>query len=410
MKKLAVSYSKHLFDNLIVLMFSVLPIVDSVNGILVRQGGVSIGSVYKVLLCGILLLPVLRAQKLKTKTLGAVLAAVMYVVFSVLVNLLVFDADSLRFDYVIKLIFNILTLALLLEDHRNGTLTAGSFCRMLNNTAWLLPVCYFVPYVLGVGYHVYGGSMGYKAFFIAQNELSLIIIVLFYFCLYKMTVKLRFLTLVQTGLLLLCGLLLNTKSTIIACLLGTVVCFLYVLFKMPARIRLYALVVLAAACVIFRDTIAEVVASMAERFTSLMNKHYGGSVFTAILSGRNYYAQDAWASLWQEHTLFRFLFGNGFCSQYLVEMDLVDIFFYLGAFGAVAVVGFLVWVPVRSWRNLCADPAPIRLLSYLLILFFLNITGHVLFMAMSGCYFVVYICFLLTVCPDKEARLSEKLR
>lgn len=397
MKRLAVSYPRNLFDGLIVAMFAILPIVDSVNGFSVLRGGPSIASVYKVLLCGILVLPLLRAQKLRGKSLGALLAAVLYIAFSVGVNLLLFSAEGLKTDFVIKLLFNIITLTLLLENRSNGTLSGYSFYRMLNFSAWLLPVCYFVPYVLGLGNRVYGDSMGYKGFFIAQNELSLIIIVLFYFCLYKLTLKLRFSTLVQVGLLLLCGLLLNTKSTILACLLGTGVCFLYIMVRMPVQVRLAAMAIMAFACVAFYGVIADVCTAMIGRFTTLMSKHYGGSLLTALLSGRDYLFEKAVAALLGDHFLFRFFFGNGFCSNILVEMDILDIFFYLGFFGAVAAVFFLILVYVKSRKNFKTDPAPIRWLSYFVIVFFLNITGHVLFMAMSGCYFVIYLSFLLTV-------------
>ena len=397
MKRLAISYPTDLFESLIVTMFAILPIVDSVNGFLVQRGGFSVASIYKVLLCGILVLSLLRVQQVRAKTLGVLLVSVLYIAFSVGVNLFLFSAKDLQTDFVIKLLFNIITLALLLENLNNGTLSGRSVQHMLNFSAWLLPVCYFVPYVLGLGNRVYGGSMGYKAFFIAQNELSLIIIVLFYFCLYKLTQKVRFATLVQIGLLLLCGLLLNTKSTILACLLGTGVCFLYIMVKMSLQIRLAGVIILIAGYLAFRDVIIEVCTAMIGRFTTLMTKHYAGSVFTAILSGRDYLLEKAWTALTEEHFLFRFLFGNGFCSNILVEMDILDIFFYLGFFGAVVTVFFLVMVYVKSRKNFKTDPAPIRWLSYLVIVFFLSITGHVLFMAMSGCYFVLYLSFLLTV-------------
>ena len=395
MKKLAVSFSNNLFDNLIVLLFSVLPLVDSANGLIVRQGGPSVGSIYKVGLCAILLLPVLRAQCVKRKTLGSLLAVCVYIFFSVGVNLFLFNETELLSDFIIKLIFNVATFALLMENYRNGTLSAMSFYRMLNNSAWLLPACYLIPYVLGLGFTVYG-NMGYKAFFIAQNELSLIIVALFFFCLYKLTLKFCFSSLAQAGLILLCGLLLNTKATILACLLGAAVYFVYMLIRMPTRIRLYALAIMIFACLIFHKVIIEVCAAMAGRFLSLLTKHYDGSILTAILSGRDYLAENAWTALTEEYFLFRFFFGNGFCSTVLVEMDIVDIFFYLGAFGAAAVVAFLVGVFIKSRKNLKSDPTCLRSLSFWIIIAFLNVAGHVLFMAMSGCYFVVYLCFLIT--------------
>lgn len=408
MRRFVVSHTRDLFNSLIVALFAILPIVDSVNGFLVMRGGPSVASVYKVLLCGILMLPVLRARQIRAGTLGVLLTTVLYVAFSVGVNLFLFSAEGLKTDFVIKLLFNIITLALLLENHSNGTLNGHSFWRMLNVSAWLLPICYFVPYVLGLGNRVYGDSMGYKAFFVAQNELSLVIIVLFYFCLYKLTLRLKLSTLIQVGLLLLCGLLLNTKSTILACLLGAGVCFLYIMVRMPVRIRLAAVVIIVFACMMYYDVIIEVCGAMVERFTTLMSKYYGGSVLTSVLSGRNNFLENAWAGLVEEHFLFRFLFGNGFCSNVLVEMDIVDIFFYLGFFGAVATVAFLTIVYVKSRRNFKTDPAPIRSLSYLLILFFLNVTGHVLFMAMSGCYFVVYLGFCLVYgSVDEKTRRIE---
>lgn len=401
------SFSQRFFDNLIVLLFAILPLVDSLNGVLVRQGVGSIGSVYKVCLCAVLLLPVLRQRDVRVKTAVPVLVALGYILTSVAVNYFVLNAPNLKLDHAVKLVFNIVTFALLLENHSNGTLRSTSFYRMLDICAWLLPVCYFVPYVLGTGYHVYSGNMGYKAFFIAQNELSLIIIVLFYFCLYKLTLKLRLSTLAQAALILLCGLLLNTKSTILACLLGAAVCFLYVLVKLPTRIRIYALGILAVGCLVFVDVIAKVVSSMVSRFSTLQNKYYSGSVLTAILSGRDYLLADAWNAFSQEHTILRLLLGNGFCSGYLVEMDILDMFFYLGIPGALSAVIFLVAIFVKSRRNLRTDPSCIRLLSFLLIVFFLNITGHVLFMAMSGCYFVVYMAFLMTFASPTGAEATS---
>lgn len=404
MKSLAVSYSRHLLDNLIVAMFAILPVVDSVNGFLVRQTGISIGSIYKVFLCSFLFLPLLKSRKIRTKSFSTLLVAVVYILFSTGANTFLLSESRPRTDFVIKLLFNIFTFVLLLENYHQGVLTKDSFYRMLNFSAWLLPVCYFIPYVLGLGYRVYSGSIGYKAFFIAQNELSLIIIVLFYFCLYKLTLQLRLSTLIQSGLLLLCGLLLNTKSTILACLFGVAVCFLYIMVKMPIQVRLAAVVVLAFAGIAFYDVIVEVCSAMVERFTSLMTKHYEGSVLTAVLSGRDYLLEDAMEELSRNHFLFRFLFGNGFCSGVLIEMDILDIFFYLGFFGAVAAVFFLGLIYAKSRKNFRSDPSPVRLLSYILVIVFLNITGHVLFMAMSGCYFVVYMCFLMVYQPPADRK------
>ena len=86
--------------------------------------------------------------------------------------------------------------------------------------------------------------------------------------------------------------------------------------------------------------------------------------------------------------------GNGFCTEILTEMDLIDLFFYLGFIGTVFVLAFLIWQFFGIYKNCKKDQSVIRMVSYLVIVGLSFIAGHVLFMAMSGCFFVLYCCFL----------------
>jgi hypothetical protein len=262
-------------------------------------------------------------------------------------------------------------------------------------SSWGLIVCYLVPYALGLGNEVYSNGLGYKAFFIAQNELNLIVVVMVFFMAYKLILRVQFIDLIKMGLLILCGILLNTKTSIIACFMALAIWFGTAILKGDRKAKFITIVSALVGVMVLKDRILQTVSGSLQRFTALQTKYYNGSILTSVLSGRNYYVRNAWEYFTSEHTQFRFFFGNGFCSDYLTEMDLIDIFFYLGLVGTVCVGIFLCWVLKKSVQNMKADNTIIRPISFVVIIALLTISGHVLFMAMSGCYFVVYVCFLI---------------
>lgn len=393
-------------NRMIIALFSILPLIDTLNGI---YSDFPIGSVYKIFLCLVLLLCLLKKkQGFKRNILLNTIAVICYILFTMLVNVAVFEGEIITMDFPIKLIFNVCLMGLLLENHRARNLQGEDFYKILNLSSWVLIACFLIPYLLGIGNRVYGNEIGYKAFFISQNELSLILIVLCFFCIYKMTIKFQWAGMFQLLLLVLCSMLLNTKSAIVACIAGVAVWLLTIALKGNYKIKLLTIVTAIIGCFALKETVFSAVDAMIMRFSALQSKHYGGSVVTAILSGRNYYFDSAWKELNENHPFFRMLFGNGFCSEYLVEMDLIDIFFYLGIVGSVIVIAFWIYVLVKSMPNLKKDGNIIRLFSYVVIIGFMNFTGHVMFMAMSGCFFMVYCCFLLTYSKENVNKQVEK--
>lgn len=392
--------SKGKFNNrLIVGMFCCLPLIDTLNGIF-REA--PIGSIYKIMMCVCLFILLMqRSFTMKRKTLCFILLPSVYILLTIFINTALFEGSVLTLDFPVKLIFNIILMGMLLENYRIGNMNGYDFYKILDGSAWVLIFCFIVPYILGTGEKVYGEDIGYKAFFIAQNELSLILIVLCYFCIYKLTIQLKVSNFIQLALIILCGMLLNTKSTIIACLVGVAIWIVTIALKSNFKVKVLTAIAFISGFYMLRTTIFDSISAMIMRYTVLQEKYYGGLALTSVLSGRNYYLSSAFDYLNSEHTAYRILFGNGFCSEYLVEMDIIDIFFYLGLFGAVAAVLFLTVIFVKSYKNFRTDKNIIRPFSYLLIVGFINLTGHVMFMAMSGCYFIVYCCFLLTYVPDK---------
>lgn len=390
-------------ESVIVLLFSALPVVDSVNGILITAELPSIGSAYKLLLLGLLALFVLRSRSLPPGLWVTAICAVTYILFSVAVNVFVLDGVLPSLDFPVKLSFNVLQLVLLLSCHRAGYLTGRGVDRILNLSTWLMCALLLIPYALGLGNAIYKGGIGYKGFFFSNNELSVALLILFYYSLYRATVTLSVPNVIQLGGIAVCVLLLNTKSGMIACALGVVLFIAEYLRKPGARFK--GLLVAAVACALFvaKDFIASQISSFLTR-QQYLHRLYGGSILETLVSGRTRLLDSAWAEFsGSPYLLLRVIIGNGFCSEALVEMDFVDMFFYLGILGTVAAAVGIGVVFVKSLPNFRADGTWMRPFGFLLVVGFAFLAGHTLFMATSGCYFVLFLCYCLIYHPQKEA-------
>lgn len=390
-------------ERVIILLFCILPVVDSINGILITRGLPSIGTVYKLFTLGVLFVFTFRKGGMHSPVILSCLGIILYMTASIFINIYAFSGTLINTDFPVKLMFNVLTLALLVNCYQVGYIDGKGIYTILNINTWLMIVMILVPYVLGLGNTIYSGGIGYKAFFYSNNELSVALIVLFYFSLYQLARRISILNLVQLGAIMICVLLLNTKSGMAACLAGGGLFVAEYLLRKDTKFKIPLIAAILAALYVAKDFIMEQVASFMTRQTYLHGL-YGGSLLDTILSGRTFFLEDAWESLSTGPAfIFRFLFGNGFCSEFLVEMDFIDIFFYLGFFGVAGLTGFLIYLFVASIKNFKKDGTLVRPFGFLMVIGFAFLAGHIFFMATSGCYFVLLCCLNLLYYPEKRS-------
>lgn len=395
------------YELIVISLFSILPLIDSCNGYL--EGTIAIGSMYKLILLVVILFPIVISKKRFSKSLLlVVVCAIGYIFFSVVSNVIFFNGTIISNDYLTKLIFNILLYGLFSQNMRERIISGDTIFKILDNSSWIMVCCLLIPYVLGVGNRVYANQIGYKGFFISQNELSFVLIVLCFFSSFKLLCKITMTGIIQLTLLVICAMLINTKSTIFAGLIAVCLMIIFKVIHGNMRSKLITSIIAVLGGVVLRNVIFSSIQSMLSRYGTLKNVYYNNSIFTAILSGRNIYFQFAWKYLTENHSIFRFIFGNGFCSSYLIEMDFIDIFFYFGLLGVLALIVFLAIIfrkIMKSYRN---ENRLYRIISYLVVIGFMFFTGHVIFMAMSGTYFIIYIIFLMTYKFDEKEMLADK--
>ena len=377
-------------DFYIILFFSILPLIDTLNGV---YHSLPLGIVYKIILCMFLFLNSTRCGKFRKKYAVLIIASIAYVGMSIVINMAL-GGKLVNSEYPIKLIFNIVLLCLLLNEISRDVISGETIYKIIRNGSWILIMCYLIPYVLGVGNIVYSGGMGYKGFFISQNELSLVIVVMLFFTAYRLIYNTNVWGVLCLALLFLCAMLLNTKTTIISGIIAICLWIIPILLKSKVRTKIIILILIALGFCLLKDKIFTAISASINRYLMLVEKHYGGSSLTGVLSARNYYLSDAWNGLNNSHTILRLIIGNGFCSDVLIEMDLFDIFFFLGIIGLLVTIIFLYIVFKVAAKKVKQDGCLIRPLSFLVIIILLTLAGHVLFMSMSGCYFILYVCFI----------------
>ena len=396
------------YEFIIVILFSILPIIDSINGILIEKQMTSIGTLYKVFVIGVLLILGISDGKMIRKQWGIIFVIIGYVLMTILTNSIVSNYSIISVDFPVKLIFNAVMFVLLVQNITKKHISADSIYKILNNNTYIIIICVLVPYALNIGNAIYAGNIGYKAFYYSQNELNASLIVLFFFSLYKLYNKITIQALFQVCGVLICVLLMSTKSSLMACAIGIFIYLIDYIRKENSRRKVVIIIAGIIAILISGGFVISKIADMFTRQSSLFNM-YDGSLIATLTSGRTYFLEDAFSEF-IESDLFieRLLIGNGFCSNNLIEMDFFDIFFYLGIVGVTGVIIFAMYVIMKSKKNMRSEKCLIRKTGFIVMLAFSFFTGHVLFMATSGCYFVLLCVFNMTYADKREVNYEYR--
>lgn len=398
---------KENFESIIVILFSILPIIDSINGILTHYDSLSIGTIYKLLVITFLLFFAWNSRFYTKKIIKLFCISVGYIIFSMLINILLSGFNLISVSFPLKLIINIVLFTLLICLVKFKVINGKTFYNIFDNSVNLMMICFLIPYFLGVGYSNYEGGIGYKGFYYSQNELNAVLIILFYFCLYKTIKRVTWKNVLQLLGMTTSILLMNTKSSMIALALGFIMFFIEYFRTRDIKVKKATGLILTVSLILSWNFIWQQIQNFLDRQSSLFNM-YGNSFFDTLISGRTYFLFEAWELLISSPYLFLRLFiGNGFVSNILIEMDFLDIFFYLGVIGVGGAIIFLMCIFRESIKNFRSDKSIIRMYGFLLVLAFSAVTGHVLFMSVSGWYFVLLCCFNLTYYSEKLGGTNE---
>lgn len=403
---------KDKLKQIILILFSILPFIDSLNGIFIKNDMFSIGSLYKVFLIVYLIFLLAKKGDILKIISGSkyVLFFIVYIFLSVLINLFLLQSHLISYSYPFKLIFNVIFMYILYSCLKNQIINRELLDRIFSNNVIFIIICIFIPYIFGLGNTIYSGNIGYKGFYFSQNELSAILIILLFYSLYKLCNDYSIISFLKFLGVLFCIVIMSSKTSMLVALIAIIVLCINFIFTKKNYIlntihkfkninfkrKFLIILIILFIFVICFYFLSRPIFGFLSRQTSLIT-NYKGSILATITSGRIYYVNDAIKQLINSpYYILNILIGNGFISNFLVEMDFFDIFFYTGLIGVLILVWFIQWIFKKSTYMFLKDKSFSLIIGFILLLCFSFVAGHILFMSTSGIYACLYCAFLLS--------------
>lgn len=373
------------------ILLLILPIIDSFNGLLNNggnKGGISLGIIYRLMVmlgCALALI----AYKVRKRI------AIFYALFlGLLILSLSLNSRNMGqyLNLLVRLVLPLLIITAIESCVRAGVvrnnLTRGLFLKW----RYWVPITIFIPYLAGMGFHTYENATGYKGLYYAQNDIGYILIILYLFSIYELSKKIEFMNVVAVMALLICNLLLGLKSNYILTVVITVLYFLKREQKRTDRSK--KLLVMAAVMV----GLLFILAAYGDKILLILKRwqhfYVQRDLISFLTSSRSERVLPAYKWMKSNLGFFGILCGSGVGYQWhtwgtrvdIIEMDLFDIFFQLGAIGVSLVYGFYFFVIKRY----CATG--FFKWGFWLSLLYSTLVGHVLESALSGMFFALLCC------------------
>ena len=420
-------FSKHsseakanLVSKLVFLQLSLYLAVDSINGFMMLGLGIdsSLSALYKSILLIVLLM---YLCVFLPRRMLFVLAAICALSLGEIASIFLLDTNgskiSFLFQHILKVLTPLILLFFLIDRSKKDRLFFARILAVIQING-LVFVCNMLAGVFGFGFSTYGqggeNMIGSKGYFYAGNEISALLVVFCAFYLARAYLKNKLQFVVFAILSLSIGLLVSTKTSMLAVILLTFLIpilyerrRLFLLNNVPSIIFVVTLtVVLIQALVIF-DAFKN--APVYSRFLFFFERH---GVVGLLLSGRDTFIAELWMLFSQKNIFLGFFFGNGVSyyadfTKYSVEMDLLDMFFWHGLSGIALVVVTFFYLSHRSWANYSDDNYPYARTIFttnLMLLAISNFSGHIF---TSGMLAFIWPCFVMLAYYDPR-RVTEK--
>lgn len=409
--------NKNVYYYLFVLLFSITALVDSVNGFALRTLGasVSVGELYRGWIMIITFIISLMSFRNTRFPIGHVVCY--YLITNALISYY-FHSSVEGLVYDLRMIFKIIYIVLIIESFKNlfdrKVLNITVVDKILNLSMLFFPLCLIVPKLLGYGYPMYESTgAGYSGFFVAANDLNIVLGVLLIVSLDRLFTRMRsrekyFYYLICSMMILVSSLFLGSKSSIIIGALATCVFifregFLKGSFNHRVKYFIFLVFILGIAYFVIQKFYYY---NFVFAINNILYKYYvSDSIFSFLLSNRDDALKASFASLLNsDDSLWRVIFGSGTYrhtveigvysrEQKMIEMDIFDVFFSYGAIGFMLIYSYFLSF-IKGLVKVDGNDYFRFLFSYGLLAAFSCVAGHVLFSALAGTYLAIICCGL----------------
>ena len=349
-------------------------------------------------------------------------------------------------QYMAKFVYNIALMLVLWRLYQRSSWNRGQLLKWLNwyvtLTLLILSLSIHIPYILGLGYSTYADRFGYfgaRGFFYSGNDITAVLMMLIPIALINYVMlpplcpgrRMRLSDLLPQGeerrshlfylaapaAALTALFSIATKTAFIAFGVTTLAFAIYFWRNMKKsgdkmQWQAFCRVYIAFAALFAFLSLFGLIKDLAETLERLRNVVKESMDIVKFLgSGRIDKLKDAWA-LYQAGGPFSWIFGIGRGTQrFIIEMDVCEVLFYYGIFGACA----MLWLYVKLGVGMLKSFIPRRGDAYALACFisvgltaaYAVAAGHVLFSVTSGFYFAFMLLYshLYFAASKEEVRI-----
>ncbi|MBB1071736.1 O-antigen ligase family protein [Limosilactobacillus reuteri] len=391
---------KKINTNIYFFLLIILPLMDSLNGLINGGGnenGLSLGIIYRIVIV-IVSFSYWLLYGVDRKYLLYFLFVLFYLTISALrSSLFLFSYLVLMFKMILPIII-IITLKILYE---NNIFNKKSITDILNIWQFLFPLTLLIAYVLGIGFATYSSnatnlsmdsSVGFKGLYYAQNDISYVMDILYYYSLKKLLKRKNIVNIIGYFLSLSSVLLLGLKSGYILVIIITIFMFIQQLKKKRELISSFLFLLFVIVGFIFSFSIfSNDISKVVDRWQYFYQNRTSFFSFLTSMRSDRIVPINNWVN--SVYGLIGILFGTGYNYAHIsgsivpeiVEMDLIDIYFQIGIIGIILIYGFYFRIYFQNSKTSFYSNA------FILTILISTFNGHVFETALSGVFFAI-IC------------------
>lgn len=407
--------------HIIEILFIFVPIMDMINGYLIRNyEKKGVGLIYHMFFLVILLLLWISEKNIKINKMEMILILlILSAVLSLTVgNIFNIEITSIGIEREIKILSTVLVCVTLFGLMKQGVINHKVIRKIIEYQSSFIILTVFLCDIFGVYNSSYASSQqGRIGLYTNLNEFAIIISFFLFFHIENLFESFSIKRSLLIVISLMCLLYSESKFAIGMVVIASIYIIVKIILADKTRTK-KAAVLLSMVVVIFipiatyllRDEILAIVNSVVSRQSFLQGAYGTGGFMDYFSSGRTarfdsliikptdsaFCSGNAYIILRQVLVI---IFGNGFSSTYgeTFEMDLFDIFILNGIFGTIIYIIFNIGIIIYAHkRNIKFG----SLMPFLVVLGASILVGHVWTGGVCGMYYGLVVVYTLTIGKD----------
>ena len=389
-------------------------IIDNINGFFIQTNiltKISVGQIYRFFTYGFILYFFIKHYKLK----------ILYFtpLFIFLGGLPLFYNERVlqvfsEYTYLAKLLYPILLIIVCHNEYKDGKIEISDVYKIINVYMIMAPLSIIIPKIFGVGIYSYNFNSGYRGFYVANNEINIVLLSTFIYSIRELYYKIDKKNIIIAFINLIALFLIGSKTSMIVIAItisGFVIVSSIKKYKGKNLIKfiIYIMGLIIVIGIMFNGYISNIITRL-NYFYNMLVIESDNSFLTFLLSGRNTRVLPAIQHNFLENPneLLNLLFGVGRCNQFkeneltsLMEMDFFDTTLWYGIILSTIVLVTYTMILVKGFKN---NREYISTIIYLLIYIFALIAGHVWYSPLAGGMFALVATIILS---DNEENANE---